>query len=144
MLNLTYMFNACQYKNGTFRIIVKGMKSYEVILYLILLCFGRTSCLLLRTTRLYVMQFIWDHVHIYKLVYIYIKHMYLKVFPARVSLTHWGRVTHICIVSDNGLSPLRCQAIIWNYAAILSIRPQKAIWVKFYSKFLFFIQRKLF
>ena len=42
-------------------------------------------------------------------------------------LTHWGRATHICvskltiIASDNGLSPGRRQAIIWNNAAILSI-----------------------
>ena len=44
-----------------------------------------------------------------------------------VTLTHWGRVTHICvskvtiIVSDNGLSPGRRQAIIWNNAGILLI-----------------------
>ena len=44
-------------------------------------------------------------------------------------LTHWGRVTHICvayltiIASDNGLSPSRCQAIIWTNAGILVIRP---------------------
>ena len=44
-------------------------------------------------------------------------------------LTHWGRVTHICvskvtiIVSDNGLSPGRRQAIIWNNAGILLIGP---------------------
>ena len=43
------------------------------------------------------------------------------------SLTHWGRVTHICvnklanIVSDNGLSPGRRQANIWTTAGILSI-----------------------
>ena len=43
------------------------------------------------------------------------------------SLTHWGRVTHICvskitiIVSDNGLSPGRRQAIIWTNGGILSI-----------------------
>ena len=42
-------------------------------------------------------------------------------------LTHWGRATHICvskliiIASDNGLSPGRCQAIIWNNAGILSV-----------------------
>ena len=42
-------------------------------------------------------------------------------------LTHWGRVTHICaskltiIGSDNGLSPGRRQAIIWNNVEILSI-----------------------
>ena len=40
-------------------------------------------------------------------------------------LTHWGRATHICvskltiIASDNGLSPGRRQAIIWNNAGIL-------------------------
>ena len=44
-------------------------------------------------------------------------------------LTHWGRVTHICvgkltiIGSDNGLSPDRRQAIIWTNAGILSIGP---------------------
>ena len=40
-------------------------------------------------------------------------------------LTHWGRVTHICVIkltvigSDNGLSPGRCQAIIWTNDGIL-------------------------
>ena len=44
-------------------------------------------------------------------------------------LTHWGRVTHICvgklamIGSDNGLSPARRQAIIWTNAGILLIGP---------------------
>ena len=43
-------------------------------------------------------------------------------------LTHWGRVTHICVSkltiigSDNGLSPGRRQAIIWTNAGILLIR----------------------
>ena len=43
-------------------------------------------------------------------------------------LTHWGRVTHICVSkltiigSDNGLSPGWRQAIIWNNAGILLIR----------------------
>ena len=42
-------------------------------------------------------------------------------------LTHWGRVTQICVSklniigSDNGLSPGRRQAIIWTNAGILSI-----------------------
>ena len=42
-------------------------------------------------------------------------------------LTHWGRVTHICISnltiigSDNSLLPGRCQAIIWTNAGILLI-----------------------
>ena len=44
-------------------------------------------------------------------------------------LTHWGRVTHICvgklsiIGSDNGLSPGRRQAIIWTNTGMLLIGP---------------------
>ena len=44
-------------------------------------------------------------------------------------LTHWGRVTRICVSkltsigSDNGLSPGRRQAIIWTNARILLIGP---------------------
>ena len=47
---------------------------------------------------------------------------------AYVKLTHWGRVTHLCVSkltiigSDNGLSPGRRQAIIWTNAGILLIR----------------------
>ena len=43
------------------------------------------------------------------------------------NLTHWGRVTHICIGkltiigSDYGLPPGWCQAIIWTSARILLI-----------------------
>ena len=45
------------------------------------------------------------------------------------TLTHWGRMTHICVSeltiigSDNGLSPERRQAIIWTSAGILLIEP---------------------
>ena len=44
-------------------------------------------------------------------------------------LTHWGRVTHICvsksitIVSDKGLSPGRRQASIWTNTGIFFIGP---------------------
>ena len=44
-------------------------------------------------------------------------------------LTHWGRVTHICVSklsifgSDNGLSPGRHQAINWTNAGIWLIGP---------------------
>ena len=44
-------------------------------------------------------------------------------------LTHWGRVTHICVSkltiigSDNDLSPDRRQAIIWTNDGILLIGP---------------------
>ena len=50
-----------------------------------------------------------------------------------LALTHWGRVTHICVSkltiigSDNGLSPGRRQAIIWVNAGILIIR-NKCLW----------------
>ena len=43
--------------------------------------------------------------------------------------THWGQMTHTCVVkltiigSDNGLSPGRRQAIIYTHAGILSIGP---------------------
>ena len=47
----------------------------------------------------------------------------------RVQLTHWGRVTLICvsnlpiIVIDNGLSPGQRQAIIWTNGGILFFGP---------------------
>ena len=56
-----------------------------------------------------------------------------KLFPyldhLSFTLTHWGRVTHICISkltiigSDNGLAPGRRQAIIWTSAEIMLIGP---------------------
>ena len=57
----------------------------------------------------------------------------LPYLPRSNGLTHWGRVTHIYIYiyiwfsklitigSDNGLSPGRCQAIIWTNDGILFI-----------------------
>ena len=53
----------------------------------------------------------------------------LKNTVPDIRLTHWGRMTHICVSkltiigSDKGLSPDRRQAIIWTYAGILSIGP---------------------
>ena len=50
-------------------------------------------------------------------------------WPSKTILTNWGRVTHICvgnliiIGSDNGLSPGRCQAIIWTNAGTLLFGP---------------------
>ena len=50
-----------------------------------------------------------------------------KVCGIICELIHWNRGTHICvsnltiIASDNGVSPGRCQAIIWNKAGILLI-----------------------
>ena len=57
------------------------------------------------------------------------------------SLTHWGRVTHICvgnltiIGSDNGLSPERRQAITWTNAGLLLTGPLGKTSVKSYSEF---------
>ena len=48
----------------------------------------------------------------------------LMNFAYHSCLTHWGRVTHICVSkliiigSNNGLSPGRHQAIIWTNAGI--------------------------
>ena len=56
------------------------------------------------------------------------KAVYLWHIPITIPLTHWGQVTHICVSklttigSDNGLSPGRCQAIIWINARILFIQ----------------------
>ena len=52
-----------------------------------------------------------------------------KISYTSFHLTHWGRVTHICVGNltiigpDNGLSPDRRQAIIWTNAGILLIGP---------------------
>ena len=54
---------------------------------------------------------------------------YGTYFVSSKLLTHWGRVTPICVSkliiigSDNGLSPGRRQAIIWTSAGILLIGP---------------------
>ena len=54
------------------------------------------------------------------------------IFTYQIPLTHWGRVTHICVSEltiigpDNGLSPSRCQAIIWIHAGIMVIWPLQA------------------
>ena len=65
------------------------------------------------------------------------------------TLTHWGRVTHICVCkltttgSDNGLSPDRCQAIIWTNAGILLIGPLGTNFSEILVKFLIFSFKKM-
>ena len=50
-------------------------------------------------------------------------------YDVTAMLTHWSRVTHICVGNltiigpDNSLSPGRRQAIIWTNAGILLIGP---------------------
>ena len=64
-------------------------------------------------------------------------------------LTHWGRVTHICVSdltsigSDNGLSPGRRQAIIWTNAGILLIRPLETNFSEFLVEILIFSFKKM-
>ena len=64
-------------------------------------------------------------------------------------LTHWGRVTHVCvgnlttIGSDNGLSPGRRQAIIWTNAEILLIGPLGTNFSDFLIEILTFSFKKM-
>ena len=58
--------------------------------------------------------------------YVPMQSVYQSARP-KITLTHWSRVTYICvndltnIGSDNGLAPGRRQAIIWTTAGILVI-----------------------
>ena len=64
-------------------------------------------------------------------------------------LTHWGRVTHICVSkltiigSDNGLSPDRRQAIIWSNVVILLIGPLGTNFSEILIKILTFSFKKM-
>ena len=55
------------------------------------------------------------------------RHQAYTVEISRERISHWGRVTHICVSKltiigwDNGLSPGRRQAIIWTNDGILLI-----------------------
>ena len=63
-----------------------------------------------------------------------------QLYAGVLDLTHWGRVTHICvskltiICSDNGLSPGQRQAIIWTNAEILLIRTLATKFSKIFSE----------
>ena len=90
-------------------------------------------------------------IHTFSFKKIYLKMSSAKWRPFCLSLnvlTHWGRVTHICISkriiigSDNGLSPDHCrQAIIWTNAPLLLTGPlrKKLQWNR---KFTCFHSRK--
>ena len=76
--------------------------------------------------------FLWCTINVLMAVFIPapLPHCPLRCFVlTKISLTHWVRVTHICvgkltiIGSNNGLSPGRRQAIIWTYAGMLLISP---------------------
>ena len=65
------------------------------------------------------------------------------------ALTHWGRVTHICVIklitigSDNGLSPGRRQAIIWTNVGILLIGPLGANFSEILMEIIFSFKKML-
>ena len=64
-------------------------------------------------------------------------------------LTHWGRVTHICVSkltligSDNGLSPGRHQAIIWTSVGILLIWPLGTKFSEIFIEIQIFLFKKM-
>ena len=64
------------------------------------------------------------------------------MLDSHLLLTHWGRVTHICIVSDNGLSPGLRLAIIRTNAGILLIRPLGTNFIQFLFEILIFSLKK--
>ena len=67
----------------------------------------------------------------------------------REALTHWGRMTHICVSdltsigSENGLLPGRRQAIIRTNAGILLIRPLGTNFSEFLVETLIFSFKKM-
>ena len=71
----------------------------------------------------------YDLTHMFQSISLYIEEniVWLTLLILN-SLTHWSRVTHICVSklttigSDNGLSPGRRQAIIWINDGILLIQ----------------------
>ena len=70
--------------------------------------------------------------------------------PTHGSLTHWGRVTHICvgnltiIGSDNGLSPGRRQAIIRTNPGILLIGPLGTKFCEILAEIITFSFKKMY
>ena len=66
-----------------------------------------------------------------------------------VPLTHWGRVTHICVGiliivgSDNGLSPDQRQAIIWANDGRLLIGPLETHFSEIFNLWIFIQEMRL-
>ena len=81
--------------------------------------------------------------------WIYIFYHHVLDTKMSFKLTHWGRVTHICVSkltiigSDNGLSPDRHQAIIWTNAGLLLIGPLGTIFSEILIEILTFSLKKI-
>ena len=64
-----------------------------------------------------------------------------------IFLTHWSRVTHICVSnltiigSDNGLSPGPRQAIIWTNDGLLLIEPFGTYFIEIWIKIQFSLMK---
>ena len=73
-------------------------------------------------------------------------HLFLVIY-IKYSLTHWGRVTHICVSKlsiigwDNGLSANQRQAIIWTNAGILLIGTLRTNFNEILIEFIHFHER---
>ena len=73
-----------------------------------------------------------------------------QICQSEAILTHWGRVTHMCVSkltiidSDNGLSPGRRQAIIWTNAGILLIGPLGTNFSEILNKIYTFSFKKMY
>ena len=86
--------------------------------------------------------------HEYLLIFSGAKASWVAYFGSLKSLTHWGRVKHICIGKltiiglDNGLSPERRQAIIWTNTGILLIGHLGTNCSETLSKLIYFHSRK--
>ena len=72
------------------------------------------------------------------------------IVSSYVSISHWGRVMHICVSkltiigSDNGLSPGRRQAIIWTNDGILLIRTFRTHFSEIVSEIHIFSFKKMY
>ena len=87
--------------------------------------------------------------HYYSAVNFQVYTLFQNTISWLSDLTHWGRVTHICvrkvtiIGSDNGLSPHRRHAIIQTNAEILLIRPLGTKFSEILIKFKMFSFKKM-
>ena len=100
-----------------------------MIFLVIKLCIYWFECTLF-LHKLSMLSICYIYIYIYICIYILRnKIKFMGIASRCASLTHWGRVTHICvgnitiICSNNGLAPGWRQGIIWSNAGILLTGP---------------------
>ena len=129
------------WKRRHFDVITSKWRCFDVITTLLLRHLFDDHCLTSPWTNAVLLSIVDSGKHFNeiptKLHYFSFRKIHMKISSAKHRpfcsslsvLTHWGRVTHICvgkltiIGSDNGLSPERRQAIIRTNAGILLIGP---------------------